>query len=670
MRMSIHPAPILCQSIVVLIALVAGCSSKPTAKPELALADPEPVQIDGPTSDSLTMHRGKQPPRAAMDLDPEPTKVPASTQARGGRGSGKGGQGSGSGNGAGGSGSGSGSGSGNGSGSGSGGGSGDGSPSGRSTGSSASREKAASGKSKSESTASSQAVNNDSNAANAEECSGGTATSPDAKGPKVPPPPGNPKQQDPNLKNTDDLVPIEPGAKGSRDRDTPSPKTPRGGVPAAKPGEAAPPTPMPKDPDQAPESTEETRKPNPASNESTERGEEDDVRAPADGASGLDAPPTKPEPAGKEPNSKGGIDLPKSDVKPIDLDESLIDEAGQAADGVRVHPLQGVWIQIDGGNDADFGTGGYADSLVSVDVRQGIVSVLRRFEGSAPTMHAGEFRISLDSDERAAKGSATLTVDPSLNGRFLQRDGKIGTTAWTAAKGTGPWQLSWDRSSADLVLGGKTYRRTTPASFDEARRKGPSHAPKTPDPPKASPKEPQASGGASGDVRFMGIKGTGSRFAFIVDISNSMMESWGTGSRLDHAKAELVKSIRALPPNTEFMVIFFSSQAHRLSDGWLVAGRDTDATVARVMQQSIAEGTDPRDALQFAIQGATPTANCIFLMTDGELPDGTIPYIRELNNSLHPVPIHTVGLGSTPAMASVLEKIAEENDGSFRAVQP
>lgn len=666
MRMSIQPASILSQSIVVLIALVAGCSSKPTAKPELALANPEPVQIDGPTSDPLTMHRGKQPPRAAMDLDPEPAKVPASTQARGGRGSGKGGQGSGSGNGAGGSGSGSGRGSGSGSGS----GSSDASGAGGSASASSARQSAAQGKSKSAGKASSQAANKDNNAANSEECSGGTSSSPDAQGPKVPPPPGNPTQQDPNLKDTDDLVPIDAGAKGSADRDTPSPKDSRGGAPGAKPGKAAPPTPKPADPDEAWESTEETRKPNPASNEGTERGEEDDVSAPADGASDPDAPPTRPEPAGKEPNSKGGIDLPKSDVKPIDLDESLIDEAGKAADGVRVHPLQGVWIQIGGGNDADFGTGGYADSLVSVDVRQGIVSVLRRFEGSAPTMHAGEFRISLDSDERAAKGSATLTLDPSLNGRFLQRDGKIGTTTWMAAKGTGPWQLSWDRSSADLVLGGKTYRRTTPASFDEARRKGPSHAPKVPDSPKESSKEPQASGGASGDVRFMGIKGTGSRFAFIVDISNSMLESWGNGSRLDHAKAELVKSIRALPPNTEFMVIFFSSQAHRLSDGWLVAGRDTDATVARVMQQSLAAGTDPRDALQFAIQGATPPANCIFLMTDGELPDGTIPYIRELNNSLHPVPIHTIGLGSTPAMASVLEKIAEENDGSFRAIQP
>jgi hypothetical protein len=408
----------------------------------------------------------------------------------------------------------------------------------------------------------------------------------------------------------------------------------------------------------------------PANNEGVEQAAEEDVSAPAQGAAEPASQPAPSGPPKDRPKPQGGIDLPKPVITPVDVDPSLVEEAGKAAEGVRTHPLHGVWIQISGGNAADFGTGGYADSLLSIDCRQGIVTVMRRFEGSSPAMHAGEFRLKLDSDEPKGKGTATLSLDPSLNGRFLQRDGKIGTTAWTGATGSGSWQLPWDRTSADLMLGSKTYRRTTPAAFDEARRKGPTHAPKVPEPPQAAPKDEAPGSKVPSDVRFMGVRGTGSRFAFIMDISNSMQESWGNGSRLDHAKAELVKSLRALPNNTEFMVIFFSSQAHRISDGWLVAGRDTESTVARVMQQSLAEGTDPRSALQFAISGASPPANCIFLMTDGELPDGTIPFIREINNSLHPVPIHTIGLGSTPTMASVLEKIADENQGSFRAVQP
>ncbi|MEE2907547.1 MAG: hypothetical protein VX527_06895, partial [Planctomycetota bacterium] len=56
-----------------------------------------------------------------------------------------------------------------------------------------------------------------------------------------------------------------------------------------------------------------------------------------------------------------------------------------------------------------------------------------------------------------------------------------------------------------------------------------------------------ALGGAGGAASFFGIVSKGERIAYIVDRSGSMAGSTSDGTRLDMAKAELMRSVRRLP---------------------------------------------------------------------------------------------------------------------------
>lgn len=172
-----------------------------------------------------------------------------------------------------------------------------------------------------------------------------------------------------------------------------------------------------------------------------------------------------------------------------------------------------------------------------------------------------------------------------------------------------------------------------------------------------------AGGGGRGDApSFMGVTGRGSRVVYVIDCSGSM----STGNRFAHARYELKQSIRALPRDGEFFVIFFDHESHPMPAQALV--RATPATIDRyskwIDEQRPLGGTDPTEAMKYAIGLAPDT---IFLMSDGIFAESAATEIRAANR--RNISICTIAFHD-PSGGPLLERIARENEGTYRFVAP
>lgn len=156
---------------------------------------------------------------------------------------------------------------------------------------------------------------------------------------------------------------------------------------------------------------------------------------------------------------------------------------------------------------------------------------------------------------------------------------------------------------------------------------------------------------------FFGIRAQGKTFIYVVDCSGSM----GEGGRLIRAKRELRKSITNLRFPQRFQVIFYNDRPLPMPGG---IPESADLPNKSRMQSWLnlidAEGeTDPRGALAQAI-GMRPDA--IFLLSDGEFPEGTVEAVAKQNKNK--VPIHCVDLGGG-AGADQLARIARDSGGEY-----
>jgi len=173
-----------------------------------------------------------------------------------------------------------------------------------------------------------------------------------------------------------------------------------------------------------------------------------------------------------------------------------------------------------------------------------------------------------------------------------------------------------------------------------------------------------AGGGGGGDEtpEFMGVKGRGKRVVYVIDRSGSMMAN----DRLKHACYELKRSIRSLPEDGWFFVIFFDTESLPMPAEKLVrASRQNIDRYSRwIDQQGPGGGTDPSDAMEHALALGPDT---VFLMSDGIFPEIVAGHIRAANTrnaSVCTVAFHD------PIGEPLLKRIAQENEGSFRFVPP
>ncbi len=165
-------------------------------------------------------------------------------------------------------------------------------------------------------------------------------------------------------------------------------------------------------------------------------------------------------------------------------------------------------------------------------------------------------------------------------------------------------------------------------------------------------------------VSFFGTKSKGTRFVFVIDKSGSM----GDKKKFVRAKRELIKTLRALPKNSRFMIYFFDEGSEQMPVNNLMAAVPKNIKWAENWVNSVGMGggTDPRKALK---SGFSLKPDTVWLLTDGVFNNesGVLAQIRAANPKSI-MRINTLAIMDRGG-EKVLQQIAKENDGTYRFVQ-
>ena len=171
--------------------------------------------------------------------------------------------------------------------------------------------------------------------------------------------------------------------------------------------------------------------------------------------------------------------------------------------------------------------------------------------------------------------------------------------------------------------------------------------------------------GLTATTTFFGTRGSGRRFAFVVDKSGSM----NTDGRLAAAIDELMRSVKALPDFAQFRVCFFDTSAQIFPERGFCKARKLDLSQLVAWLSSIhpSGGTTPRVAFQ-QIMADPSLPDAIFFMTDGQIPQEAPAWIvKRVAGRDGIVPIHCIAFGDRSA-SEQLEWISRQTGGQFRFI--
>lgn len=157
------------------------------------------------------------------------------------------------------------------------------------------------------------------------------------------------------------------------------------------------------------------------------------------------------------------------------------------------------------------------------------------------------------------------------------------------------------------------------------------------------------------------------RVAFVVDVSGSMAQPFGTGdqTRLDEAKRQLARVLEALPAKGRANVIAFADGANGFAEALQVLDDKRRQAAAAFTKGLAARGaTNVHDGLALAFADAE--VDTIFLLTDGQPSAGPVVDEEALLRAVagwnvgRGICIHTVAIGGR---SRFLERLAEQSGG-------
>ncbi|MBC7773498.1 MAG: VWA domain-containing protein [Pyrinomonadaceae bacterium] len=173
-------------------------------------------------------------------------------------------------------------------------------------------------------------------------------------------------------------------------------------------------------------------------------------------------------------------------------------------------------------------------------------------------------------------------------------------------------------------------------------------------------------GSGNGTATFFGVEASGTRFAYVVDVSGSMQ-----GPKLSALKMEIIESIDSLIEHMQFFVSPFSS------DGMLLGNKDkwtpsTDVGKKWALQQvkdlQCYGGTNPLPSFQ-KVFDLKPRPDAIYFMTDGMFEPEVGGLVAKMNKRGKKVPIHCIAFDiQEKAVEDAMKAIAEESGGRYVAV--
>lgn len=168
-----------------------------------------------------------------------------------------------------------------------------------------------------------------------------------------------------------------------------------------------------------------------------------------------------------------------------------------------------------------------------------------------------------------------------------------------------------------------------------------------------------------------GISGSGSRFVYVFDRSDSM--NGYNGKPLRAAKQELLRSLESLTDRQRFQIVFYNDKptTFRISGMpvQLVAGEDSMIASARRYVNSVAAfgGTKHAEAIKLALR---MSPDVIFFLTDARIPRLSASELREIQNRADAIgtSIHAIEFGAeaVPPPDSFLRELAAMNRGQYR----
>lgn len=184
-----------------------------------------------------------------------------------------------------------------------------------------------------------------------------------------------------------------------------------------------------------------------------------------------------------------------------------------------------------------------------------------------------------------------------------------------------------------------------------------------------------ASEGVSGKTTatFMGLRGSGSNFVYVLDRSASMEEFQGAPMRF--AKSELLKSIASLGERNQFQIVFYNESPGALSNGSaagkLLAASEVNKEKASRFVKAIkpSGGTEHIPGLKMGLSFAP---DVLFFLTDAAEPSLTESQLLEIQTRAERslTTIHTIQFnhGPAPNDGSWIRELAERNRGTYRYI--
>lgn len=181
------------------------------------------------------------------------------------------------------------------------------------------------------------------------------------------------------------------------------------------------------------------------------------------------------------------------------------------------------------------------------------------------------------------------------------------------------------------------------------------------------------------NAEFFGIRIDSHRVLFIIDVSGSMNEPLRARyvgepgqPRIDYAKEELLKVIKALDADALFNIAPFSSGVDSWLEDGIVGADDVSREDANIYVERLGAsgGTNLFGSIEFGFED--DDIDTIFILSDGEPSVGDIidpQLIRDevfLMNETREIVINTIAVGGS---LQVLRWLAEDSGGSYVEVQ-
>jgi hypothetical protein len=172
---------------------------------------------------------------------------------------------------------------------------------------------------------------------------------------------------------------------------------------------------------------------------------------------------------------------------------------------------------------------------------------------------------------------------------------------------------------------------------------------------------------------LFGVSGSGSRFVYVLDRSDSM--NGYNGRPLRAAKAELIRSLRSLSDRQRFQIIFYNDKPAPFRPAGapmqMIVGESSMVSAAERYVRSVNAfgGTEHDAALRLALR---MRPDVIFFLTDARIPRLSAGQLFEIRRRAEQsgTMIHAIEFGPErlPPGDSFLRELAEQNGGQYQYI--